>query len=440
MNGLATHDGSTRDRWMGRVLFVGWWCVMTLLPIGHLTGLRNTVTTIVVLATLLWAGRDCWRGLPARWWAVALVAWCAASIGWSAVPSISFGKWRTDLLLPLLAYAAAFGYVTKTQRVDALVGGVVSGIVCLALLSIPALLSGSAALALAAVTRTESFATVVNPMPVWFPGVGDASMAAALAFAGLMLSPRIAAVSRRFAVPVALLFVASIGLILVAINNRNATLTIPVAAGLAIWLDRGRSSRGSSPPRSRSSRLVLAAVVAIIVVGALALVESGARQRLQQMGTPVGDDRSAMVVLTERDTRPMIWRYYTRLALRAPWFGVGFGRTVPGITYRTQADGQLALVEANAYAHAHNLLLNWWLQTGVVGVGLLLALLGALVSWAWRAGGEAATPRRAATATVVALVATVLLRNMTDDFLIFGMASMFWILAGMSAAAAQREP
>lgn len=440
MNEPIVSAPSTRDRFIRRLLFIGWWGVMTLLPIGHLTGLRNTATTIVVLATLLWAGKDCWRALPARWWAVSILAWCAASIGWSAVPEVSFGKWRSDLLLPLLAYATAFGYVKKTQSIDAIVGGIVTGIVCLTVLSIPALLPGAWANGLAMLMRTESFATVVNPMPVWFPGVGDASIAAAFASVGLILTgPWVASRQRRLAIAVTVLFVSSIVLILVAINNRNATLTIPVAAGFAVWLDRRRSNapQASAPgARSRISRIVPVAVLVIVVSGSLALLESGARERLRQTGMPVGDDQSALLVLTERDTRPMIWSYYTRLALRAPWSGVGFGRTVPGITYHTQADLQLALVEGNAYVHAHNLVLNWWLQTGLVGVALLLGLLSSLVASAWRSIGRVGTARRAATSTVIALVTTMLLRNMTDDLLIFGMASMFWILVGMCFAAA----
>ena len=124
-------------RVIDQLLAVGWWSVMTLLPIGHITGLRNSVSIVVVLATLIWLGRTSWRGLPARWLGVALLAWCAASIFWSAVPEVSFGKWRTDLLLPLLAYAAAFGYVRRTGRIDIIIGGTVTGIGCLALLSLP---------------------------------------------------------------------------------------------------------------------------------------------------------------------------------------------------------------------------------------------------------------------------------------------------------------
>ena len=51
MNATAA-PASRRDRVVGRLLFVGWWSVMALLPIGHLTGLRNTVTTGVVVGTL----------------------------------------------------------------------------------------------------------------------------------------------------------------------------------------------------------------------------------------------------------------------------------------------------------------------------------------------------------------------------------------------------
>lgn len=437
-NSKRTRDVTAREETMRRLLYVGWWAVMTLLPLGHLTGLRNTVTSFVVLATLWWAGRRCWRDLPARWISVALLAWCAASIGWSIVPEVSFAKWRVDLFLPLLAYAAVFGYVMKSGRIDAIVGGTVSGIVCLALLSVPAFLQDTAALQVASVVQTEFFATITNPMPIWFPGVGDASMATALSALGLLFASRLVrGISQRCAQIVAVVSTLSILLILVAINNRNATLTIPVVIVFAVFLDR-RQSTSSQPvdsPRHRVRRIVVGVAVIATLVGSVALLESGARQRLQRMGLSVANDESGLVVLTERDTRPMIWSYYTRLAWRHPWIGVGFGRTVPGMTYHTQDDRQLARIEPNAYVHAHNLLLNWWLQTGLVGVSLLLLLLATIVVDAWRARDSSMTRPRAGAVTVIALVVTMLLRDMTDDFLIFGMASMYWILIGAFAAA-----
>ena len=421
------------------LLAVGWWCVMTLLPIGHITGLRNTVSTVVVLATLIWLGRDFWRGLPARWLGVALLGWCAASISWSIVAEVSFGKWRTDLLLPLLAYAAAFGYVRRTGRIDVIIGGTITGIGCLALLSLPALLPSDLALLLTRWLPVESFPNIANPLPIWYPGVGDASMAASLASASIVFAKRLLPT-----VPLKLLQGLSIVvwifvlIIVIASNNRNAAIAIPAVVLFSVWLDRRRRISSDDDRMERISwrRIALVCLVTIGLVGFMAMLEVGSRQRLQVIGVPIAADQSALVTLTERDTRPMIWAYYEKLAMRAPIIGVGFGRTVPGLTYHTQDDRQLARVEFNAYIHAHNLFLNWWLQTGVVGVLLLVTFVGAIVIRVRRAGNVHDTQARVATITVVAIVLVMLIRNMTDDFLVFGMATMFWVLVGAFAAVA----
>ena len=428
-----------RARVVDQLLAVGWWSVMTILPIGHITGLRNTLSTLVVVATLIRFGKSSWRGLPALWWGVALLAWCAASILWSVVPDVSFGKWRTDLLLPLLAYSAAFGYVKTTGRIDIIIGGTITGIGCLALLSLPAILPNAIALLITAGLPTEAFTNVPTPLPIWYPGVGDASMAASLAAAGILFANRLSRTNPRGRWPVSTVAAWSFVLVIVvASNNRNAAIAIPLIIVFATWLDRKRRT-SNAEDRSVSiswRRVAVGCLVAVGLVGFLAILESGARQRLQVSGVHIADDQSALVTLTEHDTRPMIWAYYGKLAMRAPLVGVGFGRTVPGLTYHTQDDKKLALVEFNAYIHAHNLLLNWWLQTGVVGVSLLAAFVAAIVIRTWRAGNENGPRCRVAAITVVALVGIMLVRNMTDDFLIYGMATMFWVLVGAFAAVA----
>ncbi len=430
---------SSGARVIDPLLAVGWWCVMALLPIGHVTGLRNSVSTAVVLATLIWLGRDAWRGLPARWLAVALLMWCAASISWSAVPDTSFGKWRTDLLLPLLAYAAAFGYVRRSRRIDIMIGGMVTGIGCLALLSLPALLPRDLALAVTSWLPVEAFPNVANALPIWYPGVGDASMAASLASASIVFANRLLpAVPRRLSSRLSIAAWICVSVIVLASNNRNAAIAIPVVVLFSVWLNRRRRTSSDDDRGQRISwrRIAVVCLATIAVVGFVAMLEAGSRQRLQMIGVPVAEDQSALVVLTERDTRPMIWAYYEKLAMRAPVIGVGFGRTVPGLTWHTQDDRQLARVEFNAYIHAHNLFLNWWLQTGIVGVLLLVTLVGVIVFRVWRAGNAQGTRGCIAAITVVAIVAIMLIRNMTDDFLVFGIATMFWVLVGAYAAVA----
>lgn len=418
-----------------KLVFFGWWSVMALLPLGHLTGLRNTWTVLVVIGTLVWLGRDAWRGLAARVPLALLLLWCAASIAWSTTPAISFGKWQTDLLIPLLAYAAAFGYVRRTGSLVPVVGGLMTGMGVLMLISLTAVLPTSLMTAVSTFVSMEDFPNIAGPMPIWYPGVGDASMAASLSAAILVCAPRL---MPRVAGAWWWAGWAALIAIVVASNNRNAALAIPIVALLA-WLWMRRLSKKTVGPWSRTRWGVSILGAALLSVSLIAALETSARERLRIIGEPVAADRSGLVVLTERDTRPMIWAYYAKLAIRSPIIGVGFGRTVPGIHYRTQDDRALARIEFNAYIHAHNLFLNWWLQTGVIGVALLIAVLVAIVTRASRCRRRTSDPRAvAAWVAICALLVAMLIRDATDDLLVYGMATLFWVLIGCVAGLVER--
>ena len=77
--------------------------------------------------------------------------------------------------------------------------------------------------------------------------------------------------------------------------------------------------------------------------------------------------------------------------------------------------------------HAHNLFVSQWLQTGAVGVATLVALLAAL---AWRYG---ASPRADGTLAAIGLagimmLATFVVKNLTDDFMIRPTSKEFWAI------------
>ena len=79
-------------------------------------------------------------------------------------------------------------------------------------------------------------------------------------------------------------------------------------------------------------------------------------------------------------------------------------------------------------AHAHNLFVSQWLQTGAIGVVTLLALLAAL-AWAY------ATFMRAPDGTLAAIglaglvmLVTFVVKNLTDDFMIRPTSKEFWAL------------
>jgi O-antigen ligase len=405
-----------------------WMVLIAVTAIGHVTGLRNALTLLVAIGTLLIVRRD-WRALPCKRIVAALAAWAFLSLLWSPVPWITFGKLRTDLLMPLMAALAAFHFVRTARGWHWIVAGLVLGLLALALLSSFAYIPTAW---VPGFIPVEQSGGIVRPLPHWYPGPGDASMFAIVSLAPLWMAWR--AKADRPLVPLAGLLLAAF--VLITTNNRNAALVAPLVIAFQWLLDRRIASRSNTVDESVSSSssktprrvLVLAAVVCAIVAMA-AVLEYGARERLIYLHKPMHGD-SAAIELVENDTRPVIWRYYFARGLEHPWIGMGFGRTVPGIGWHTESDSRLAEIEPNAYIHAHNVLLNWWLQLGVVGLLLLIALIASLAVTARaldRAAGRSTRAQRLDHALLALLLATTA-RNLTDDFLVYGMATVFAIL------------
>lgn len=415
--------------------------MMAVLAIGHATALRNSVTALVVLATLIAYARRNWSAVPCKLEVFLLLAWAAASIGWSQTPDISSGKLRTDLLLPVAAYFAAFCITRSARGFMWIMAGLGLGLFALATFSVfeylPRVLTP-------ADIPLQAAAGIVRPLPYWYPGPGDASM-----FAILCIGPGLALLrleSRRgrwlgWSILGLLIFV------IATTNNRAATFGVPLAVVLYFFLDRKHPERYSGDdsselksvqPRSRLRHRVRVAAGAVAVCVALALVlELGARDRLRTAGRPPPAG-SAAIELAMHDTRPQIWAHYLRLGMAHPLVGAGFGRTVPGIRYHTESDRALAALDSSAYIHAHNLFINWWLQLGIVGLALLLLLLAGLVRSGFRLLRSLPAAHALAAAIVVTLAAMIA-RNLTDDFLIYGMATTFWTVLGALFGEADRR-
>ncbi len=407
-----------------------WVAMIAVTALGHVTALRNTLTVVVSIATIAVFLRD-WRALPCRVSVAALALWAVASVLWSAAPETTLSKLRTDLLIPLLAGVAAFCVVRDGPGLRPVIAGLIAGLLALTALSAFAVVPPSV---MPSTWMLEQFGGIVHPLPHWYPGPGDASMFTILSIAPLTLAYRAERgplVRWRRALIVAA--GALLAFVLVATNNRNAVLVVPLVVALHWLLDRRPGSRvvvkSERVERRRVAIAVAATVTTIVIVGAL--LELGARQRLEYLHRPLVGD-SAAVELVASDTRPTIWRYFAARGLVHPWIGIGFGRTVPGIGWQTERDRALTQVEPNAYIHAHNVLLNWWLQLGAVGLLLLAGVLLDLARYARRlvtAAGDSVAARRVHHALLVTLVAT-LARNLTDDFLVFGMATAFCLLVG----------
>lgn len=444
-----------------RILWFIWLLVVPATMLGQVTGLRNTLLVIVTLATLLWCRRSSQVKLPAVWAWVLILIWCCASLLWSGAPSVTSSKLKVDLVLPFLVYWASFAMARRVGLVHVLALGAIVGLVMLATISSFVWMASDAyASGLDLPWWLQNYPSILNPLPRWYPGVGDASTTALFCSVVLMSALGSGRIGKWGAGVgwVALLVVVG------AAGNRNVVVLVPIAVLMFLW----RIAPAHRPPgRRKWSRKTWAAVigVATIVCGTAGYVlENAAQKRLDQLQIHPVQGESASLQMILRDTRPYIWRYYIRLGMAAPLIGVGFGRTVPGIVYRTEDDKTLAKVENNAYVHAHNIFLDWWLQTGVIGCVLFVALIASVVTWIRRldrtAGvgdpnrsrgspSEECKRSRALNAGALTLIAMMILRNLTDDFMVFGVAALFWALLGglmgeaateVDAASAGAEP
>lgn len=408
-----------------------------ILPLGHLTGLRNSMAVLTLVATLATTGFHPWKELPARKALLLLVAWATISAAWSADPGLTWSKLRTDLYIPVWAYCASFTWARNSRDTRCIFAGLATGMILLAAISAFTLLPVSG---LDRIISEAQFSGLHRAVPSWYPGVGDASTYTVLCVAGFLFWT---AWTRRWRTLTSVVVAAATLVALAISQNRNAAVVLPLAIAVffGVW-GWGRSVAIESPRQaSKSAPAFTLTVVSLglccLIIASL-FIEAASRERLATMGEPVPAWGAAALTMASHDPRPRMWQEYLHLGLAHPWTGVGFGRTVPGVAYHTRADPILTAADPNAFSHAHNIFINLWLQLGLVGVILYLAVFVGIV----RTGMRYAVTSRAAAlgyAGIVTLILAALLRDLTDDFLIFAMATVFWSCLG-TLLAAQRVP
>ncbi|MFO1322670.1 MAG: O-antigen ligase family protein [Burkholderiales bacterium] len=181
-----------------------------------------------------------------------------------------------------------------------------------------------------------------------------------------------------------------------------------VAATLAAWRWRARL---------KAAPLRWSGVLVALLVALAALFVDAAIHRIR---TDMKGDATVAQAIAE-DPRLVLWQHTFERIRERPWLGYGFGKSI----LREELQGELG---DPLLAHAHNLFVSQWLQTGVFGVVALLGLLAAL-AWRYAAFLRAADGPLAAIglAGLVLLVAFVV-KGLTDDFMIRPTSKEFWAL------------
>lgn len=411
MTMAAPYQRLGEDGYAFRTLCVLMTVLVAILPLAHMTGMRNTLVGVVAVSALLHYRSALWKDNPVLLPWLVWLAFAALSISWSAHPATSFGAFRSDLFYPFVLFLITFLLVRSRNGRLALTLGAAIGTVMS--------LTTTFAAALAPVgPGAEAAAPGVLGWLAWKAGeaVDSSTYIAFLAVPLFVVALTSTPASVRWASAAWLLAFAGLGLM-----SESRTLFVSLCLSLPCLLIVFGLLRGRLHLRP-----VLVAICVGLVVSALSL-ELISRLRLPEQ-QPY--DRSVAVEMIASDSRPAIWAVYFELAKRHPWLGVGFGRLVPSKTYDLAQNEDLRHIDRQAFAHAHNVLLSLTLQVGLLGLAIwtwLHVRLLALAITCARARGER---EKAWAAAAVALVLAMLVKNSTNDLMVFGNAILYWSLLG----------
>jgi O-antigen ligase len=350
----------------------------------------------LALAAVLRNGGTLQR-LPPVWlpfcaWAV----WAALSLVWSIEPERSLKELRNEMFYAALALWACFIGAQVRQAAKIMMPTIAAGAVAVCAVAVYHF-------TIAMYYLQGDFTRYLSG---WHGGPGaHSSVLLVLLPLGLMTVWYAAEKRVRWlalaGIAISLLFLASAYTTL----NRAVFLAMGVQlammAGLVVLRQHGFSKRAIGRAAVIGMLFLATAAVAVLYLQGRR-VELGGRQ-------------------LEADTRLLLWPKVFSLISERPWTGYGFGRGL----LREPLGQVLGTQDPNLW-HAHNLVLEALLQLGVPGLMLLLWLLGATVRVGWLASRKDDRRTAACGIALVAIVAGMIVRNMTDTLFVRQSALLYW--------------
>jgi len=167
---------------------------------------------------------------------------------------------------------------------------------------------------------------------------------------------------------------------------------------------------------------LLGSVLAVAFVGGLAAAF------LYVQETRFDESLSAGI---KNDPRWEVWNAAVETIKEHPATGLGFGRGINRQVWQAEFSDRLL-------AHAHNVVLEAAVDTGLPGAALFVLLIGSIGFHGWKLARRVDSARAAYGIALMAILAGMLVRNMTDVLLVRQNALLFWgvtgLLLGLSAA------
>jgi O-antigen ligase len=380
---------------------LGWTAALFLASslFAHDVALR---LVLLASATLLCAGvlvreRGAVNAVPPIWWIwLVWAAWAALSITWSLEPARSQKEWQNEIVYTMLALCVCYigGQARDATRAFLLALAVGAALAC-----------SSALWAFASGLPPESSAG-------WHGGPGDHTAAL------LTLMPCTLAVlwyARQAHWPRTALWAIAL-LIVLFLASAYATQNRTVWLGFALEVAVFAAVLAVRRSTDRRAQLTIALAGAALVAATATVV------------LLVQAEREATGAFSmSADPRFSIWPKATQYIEHRPLTGYGFGRGLLRERLPAEAHHELAW-------HAHNLFLDLALQVGLTGLVLFVVLLAATLRQGLRFAADTSPATAACGMALIAVLAGMLTRNMTDVLFVRQNSLLFWGVSGVLLA------
>lgn len=173
----------------------------------------------------------------------------------------------------------------------------------------------------------------------------------------------------------------------------------------------------------------------VIVAGLLALIALLMIASMQFRAEAESPGGAGAVASMFQDGRAQIWRVAWSMIGERPLLGYGYGDPEFPDLFAAHFEPEWR----HLFRHAHNIVLNYMLQMGVIGGAVVLFLFAAL-AWTLAVRAKLGALARLGGYCGIALLVAVILRNSTDDFFSRHAVQFFGAFIGMLLGLATRRP
>lgn len=335
--------------------------------------------------------------LPPAWIAFLLWAiWAGLSIFWSGEPERASKEFRNEIIYAGMAYWTCFIAGQSRAGSPWSIGIVALGLVCSTLLSIGV-----------------GFQLTPTAIQQWHGGPGAHSsvllVMAPLVFIAWWQRNMDAEAPRRALNASVMTMTVLILVSAYATLNRTIWLGFVLQLIVTVAALYGNQLQSFRTISTANLKRLAGFVVAVIMCIALFILTTAQRSGIEEI---------------TRDVRLSLWHKALLQLTDSPWVGYGFGRG----TFRAE---WMNSYHASEIWHSHNLLIETAIQTGVIGLALLLYLFTKLLLAGIQLTRRADAQQRVLGAAILAIVLGMLVRNFTDVLWVRGSALLFWGALGV---------